>query len=322
MDGGGSLDGGTSSACSDPLPAGRVTLPDDDALHTEPTEWWYWTGHLFDPSGRAFGFELAFFVQDSPQGRGQMVHHALTDIQGGTFHHTAGVALGVPPPVAGGFDLAVQSQAAQGGGGHDVLHGEVDGYVLDLTLDAVKRPVLQHGDGYTDYSFGGYTYYYSRERMATSGTLQLPDGTTLEVTGTSWFDHQWGTLQDAIDLGWDWFALQLDDERELMLFIVRDPNQDLLVGGSLTGPDCAPREILPDEFQVTAKGTWQSPHGKQATYPSGWTIEVLGETFEVDPVLEDQEVDALFFRYWEGACTVTGPSGEPLGRAYVELTGY
>ena len=54
--------------------------------------------------------------------------------------------------------------------GHDTLHGEGQGYSFDLSLDATKRPTLQHDLGYTDYSFGGYTSYYSRERMAVSAS--------------------------------------------------------------------------------------------------------------------------------------------------------
>ncbi|MDF1563189.1 MAG: lipocalin family protein [Deltaproteobacteria bacterium] len=315
----GGSDGGAETACDDPVPAGRVTLPQDDGSHAEPTEWWYWTGHLDTAEGRYFGFEFAFFLQDTPGGRGSMVHHALTDLEDGTFHHTSGLELGVPPEVPGGFDLALNGQTMVGGGGHDVLHGEVDGYLLDLRVDAIKRPVLQHGVGYVDYPFGGYTYYYSRERMSASGTVTLPDGTVLPVTGTSWFDHQWGPLGDAIDLGWDWFALQLDDDREIMIFVVRDLSGDLLVGGSLTGADCETTEIGPSDFSITPKRTWTSPNGDQATYPLGWTITVFDETFEVEPVMDEQEVDAMFFWYWEGAATV---SGDATGRAYIELTGY
>lgn len=316
---GGDSDAGPTSQCDVPLPAAQVTLPDDDLVHSEPTEWWYWTGHLDTADGRYFGYEFAFFLQDSPTGRGQMVHHALTDLADNSFHHTASLAMEAPPIVLSGYEFSVAGQSALGGGGHDVLHGEVDGYQLDLTLDSVKRPVLQHVTGYTEYPFGGYTYYYSRERMATTGTVTLPDGTALPVTGSSWFDHQWGPLGDAINLGWDWFALQLDDDREVMLFVVHDTSGDLLVGGSLTDGDCISTEIGAGDFTITPKRSWQSPHGDQSTYPLGWTITVLGETFEVEPVMDDQEVDAIFFRYWEGAATVTGSAS---GRAYIELTGY
>src|SRR5262249_38328746 len=45
--------------------AGRfapIRLPADAAMHpASPYEWWYFVGHLHDPSGRTFGFELVNF---------------------------------------------------------------------------------------------------------------------------------------------------------------------------------------------------------------------------------------------------------------------
>ena len=46
------------------------------------------------------------------------------------------------------------------------------------------------------------------------------------------------------------------------------------------------------------------------------------EHLEIEPALGDQGVDAMFFRYWEGAATNRDESGTPTGRAYIELTGY
>lgn len=299
-------------------PQGMVTLPADDAAHpAEPVEWWYWTGHLQAADGRWFGFESAFFSVTYYGQPGQMIHHAITDEGTGTFHYTSTQVFGAPAQVEGGFDLAVGAMTAVGGGGHDVLHGEVDGYVLDVTLDSLKAPVLQHGDGYTDYSFGGNTYYYSRERMAAAGTITV-GGETIAVTGTGWFDHQYGDLNTAIDTGWDWFGIQLDDDREIMLFVVRASTGDTLVGGSLSNADCSTVEIGPTDFEITATGSFTTANGA-CTYPSGWTIRVNDLDLVVTPVLADQALDTAVIDYWEGAATVTG---DVTGRAYVELTGY
>jgi predicted secreted hydrolase len=46
----------------------------------------------------------------------------------------------------------------------------------------------------------------------------------------------------------------------------------------------------------------------------------------VVPLVRDQELvteKSTRVTYWEGACDVTAPAGgAPLGRAYVEMTGY
>ncbi len=300
-------------------PAGRVQLPTDDTVHgTEPMEWWYWTGHLQNDAGRWFGFELVFFRATSGGFRVKMAHAAVTDIENGGFHYLAKTEVGDWTPVADGYSFAMSNQTASGGNGRDRLHGEVDGYVLDLDLVADKAPVLQNEVGYTDYSFGGYTYYYSREHMPASGTLVI-NGQKMNVHGTGWFDHQYGDIQSALTAGWDWYALQLDDNRQIMLFEVRKNGQQVLVGGSMSDGSCRQIAIPQGDVTVTALGDWRSPN-TGCTYPSGWTVKVGQETFTVTPTLRDQELGNAFpVKYWEGACTV---SGSATGRAYVELTGY
>ena len=301
-------------ACRE-TPSGRVSLPADDGAHQQPVEWWYWTGHLKAEDGRWFGFEEVFFRAKYKGLQSKMAHLAITDIAGRTFHHQAVSGLGDLSAPTGGFDLAMGGLGAVGGGGRDHLHGKVDGYELDLDLRSQKAPVLQHRVGYTDYPFGGNTYYYSRERMAVEGTLTI-SGAPQRVVGTSWFDHQYGDLFKTAKLGWDWFALQLDDGREIMLFVVRDPAGPVLVGGSLSSAKCEVTEVT--DYKVTPLGTWVSPH-TGCSYPMGWRVEVAGTTLDVLPVIEDQELSTAHPTYWEGAATV---SGGATGRAYVELTGY
>jgi len=317
------------------MPQGRITFPEDEYLHDEPIEWYYWTGHLQTEEGRWFGYELVFFVLDlhgqeslisNPAissmlekfgGKVLVLNHAISDIDEGSFHYTGGFALRTAPQPDRPVRFESSGSFASLDNGNDTLHGEVDNYVMDLTLDSLKAPVIQHGDGYHDYSFGGYTYYYSRERMHTTGTITI-DGVAHAVKGTSWFDHQWGRLGAVIDVGWDWFAIQLDDNREIMLFTVNADNRTVLVGGSLSSPDCLTTEISPEDMEITMLGTWGSPHTNK-TYPSGWRIRVDDIDMTLTPVMKDQELVSSYKTYWEGACEVTG---DVTGRAYVELTGY
>ena len=319
-DGGPGVDAGQDAGlevdlCTE-IPEGRVMLPADEAAHSEDLEWWYWTGHLHTADGRWFGFHHTFFLTHRGPLSGQVVHHAIADIDDDSFHHIEEIAIGGPPVVDPGFQFAVGAQTASGANGSDTLHGAVEGYTMDLALTAVKAPVFQHESGYTDYSFGGYTYYYSRERMAAEGTIVI-DGETLPVTGSAWFDHQWGTLGPAVEFGWDWFALQLDDNREIMLFIVRVEGEDVFVGGSLSEADCMSTPIEPSEFEVTPIGEWRN--AADCPYPSGWNVRVRDENYVVTPAIEDQELATTIKTYWEGAAVV---SGDATGRAYVELTGY
>jgi predicted secreted hydrolase len=315
--------GDTAAASCGLIPEGRVTLPGDEALHDEPIEWWYWTGHLRTEDGRWFGFELVFFVVQEGIVTAMMAHHAITDMAAQTFQYDTEYDLREPAEVPNGFDFALGSLTATGGGGRDELHATVDDYALDLVLTDTKSAVLQHGDGFHEYDFGGYTYYFSRPRMAAEGTLRVGEH-TLAVAGTAWFDHQWGDLQEIVSVGWDWFALQLDDHRELMFFEARAGVEPTLVGASLTDASCVTREISPDSYTIEVLESWTSPT-TGCTWPIGWRI-VVDEVdplerldLIVTPAMKDQELESVFITYWEGAATV---SGTVSGRAYVELVGY
>jgi len=304
------------SLCSQPQ-AGQVVLPADEGVHYEDLEWWYWTGHLRAADGRWFGFEQVFFLAPTVAGMFQMAHHSITDVAGKTFNYAVGVGPwdGVEP--ANGFAFAVDGLTAAGYDGVDLIHGELPGGTLDLELHATKRPVLQHGDGYFDYPMGGFTYYYSRERMAAAGTLVLA-GESIEVTGTGWFDHQWGGLSGVTGAGWDWFALQLDDDREVMAAQVHDDAGPVLVGGSLTDANCNTQELHAGQVVIAPQGQWISPR-TGCTYPMGWDLDIDGMRLSVVPVLDNQELVSPVSTYWEGAAEVRG---DATGRAYVELVGY
>lgn len=303
-------------AC-DAVPTGAVSLPADEAPRDEAVEWWYWTGHLQDDAGRWYGFEEVFFLLAYGGDRYVMAHHAVTDVEADVFAYDAKFQPwddGDQPET--GFAFEVGGWTASGAGGHDVLAGNAGDYALTLDLVGTKAPVLQHGDGYHDYEFGGYTYYYSRTRMDAEGTLTV-GGEARAVTGTGWFDRQYGALEDVIASGWDWFAIQLDDGREIMLFFARPNGEPELAGGTVVEADCRVAEIPAEDLTLTATGSWENPDG--CAYPSGWEIQVGDLALTVTPVRADQELDGGYERYWEGAATVSGGAS---GRAYVELAGY
>ncbi|MCQ8105871.1 carotenoid 1,2-hydratase [Methylomonas sp. SURF-2] len=306
---------------------GPVELPADDAfLPTEQVQWWYWTGHLFSGDGRRFGFEVVFFSFDSfVIMRDQLVQAAITDVDGKRFAFEEFVEFHLPQRGKNGFKLSSGKDnrvTAVGGDGHDRLHAEVGDYVLDIELIASQPPALHYGGDAHPYRFGGYTYYYSRPKMTTRGTLTIA-GETFELSGNSWFDRQYGELYQAIQQGWQWFAIELDDNRQIMLFDFKGNDSEVEKSGSITDANGLTTTLAAHEFQVTVLDQWISP-STGCSYPSGWEIEVRGEKFSVQPLLKDQELHAqhkLWIGpvYWEGAC---GVSGTVNGQAYVELNGY
>jgi predicted secreted hydrolase len=140
-------------------------------------------------------------------------------------------------------------------------------------------------------------------------------------------DHEYSTSALAPDqVGWDWFALQLDDGSELMVYQIRraDGSVDPFSSGTYIDPRGQPTHLERADFEITVLNTWHSPHSG-AVYPSGWTVRIpsLNLSLEIQPYLEDQELD-LTFKYWEGAVEFTGVHQgiRVSGSGYVELTGY
>lgn len=325
------------------------TFPADHGPHPDfRAEWWYLTGNLDGPEGRRVGYQLTLFrsaVAPSPPevssawGTNQawMGHFALTDAAGGRFHafdRFARGAVGLAGAEARPFRVWLEDwtlEAAEGSGEAFPMRlraaeGEVG---LELVMEPAKPRVLQGEEGLSQKGPepGNASYYYAYTRLATRGTVRLGDD-TLRVTGLSWMDREWSTSAlSQGQVGWDWFALQLDDGWDLMIYQIRgeDGSPDPLSDGVLVGPDGGRTPLTwGDDVTLEVLDEWRSPVDGSA-YPSGWRIRIpeRGWDLRVEPVLEDQELN-LAFRYWEGAVDVTGETarGPVAGRGYVELTGY
>ena len=352
------------AAPADPQP---VVLPRDDGPHDRLTEWWYYTGHLAAADGRTFGFEYVIFraerggfpvswashlaITDESANRfaygqrseiGPQVDHSPRDANGkpsGFALRLVGLDPARPATDASPATDANVAWTMAGSGGRDTLSATLGpaeaaatampkGLGVQLALTPLGPPVLHDRDGWVDFGAAGGSYYYSRTRMTTAGTL-LVDGERVAVTGTAWFDHQWGDFIAVGAGGWDWFAVNLDDGTDLTVSLIRNADGTYpLVYGTLVRPDGTSRYVARGEISVDALGQWTSAR-TGATYPSGWHVRVSGAALDlvVVPTLRDQELDTRATTgvvYWEGSQRVTGTrAGRSVtGKAYVELTGY
>ena len=327
-----------------------IELPRDDAPHDRLTEWWYVTGHLSTLDGtREFGYEAVIFRAT----RGQFPvtwasHIAITEKpragHAGSFTYDqrseVGPQVDVTPimsrPVIAGFAITGANPLDPATLGRDpwvmlMLPGgdmQIGGNGLMLQLGAGRSPVLHDTDGWVAFADAGGSYYYSRTRMPTAGTL-TSGGEALTVTGSSWFDHQWGDFIAIGGGGWDWFALNLSDGSDLMLSFIRAKDGSYpLVYGTWVGANGVVQHIDGAEIDLTALGTWTSPH-TGAIWPAAWRVQIaqIGLDVTVTPEVADQELNTMESTgviYWEGANSVAGRlAGAPItGRSYVELTGY
>jgi predicted secreted hydrolase len=173
---------------------------------------------------------------------------------------------------------------------------------------------------------GNASFYYSATRLATRGVVTVR-GVEYAVTGSSWLDREWSTsaLSEG-QVGWDWFSIQLDDGRELMLYRLRraDRTTDPHNSGTLVEVDGSTRRLGPADVRYEAGRRWRSPRSGNS-YPVEWQLVVdpLGLELDVRPLLEASELD-LSVRYWEGPIRVRGrdASGQLSGVGFLEMTGY
>ena len=325
----------------------RFQFPRDHAAHDQfASEWWYFTGHVRASDGRRFGFELTFFrvglrPGDARPVRGQSAwrgnelypaHFALSDEAGKTFVHYerfAREALGAGS--ASTVKLEVRDEGwSLTGPSPFRLHASVDGKAIDFSLVTEKAPAVHGHDGISKKGPCDTcaSHYYSMTRLRTSGVLTY-GGSKMRVDGLSWMDHEFGSDElQASQLGWDWFSIQLDDRRELMLYSLRNKDGSITPesSGSLIAADGRVTYLPRSAYVIDATGSWKSPH-TGGTYPMGWRVRVAsaGIDLTLAPMLVDQELANTVggVSYWEGSVDVVDTASKHvLGLGYVELTGY
>ena len=324
-----------------------ISLPEDHGPHPRfRSEWWYFSGNLVDETGGEFGFQLTFFryalSPEPPQRPSRwaasqiyMAHFAISDRARGKHRVAERFARGAlelagargRPFAAWLDDWAARSTTDAFLPLELTAQDQAQGLQLSLRLEAGKPAVLQGRNGLSQKSPepGEASYYYSYTRLAARGVLGV-DGREHAVRGLAWLDREWSTSSLGPDLaGWDWFGVQLDDGRDLMLYALRDENGVMqpLSAGSLVAPDGSKRHLEAGDFQLQPITYWRSA-ATGVRYPVEWELQVpvAGVNLSLRPMFSDQEQD-LTVRYWEGSVDALDPaSGRRLGRGYMELTGY
>jgi predicted secreted hydrolase len=332
------------------MPVKPLNLPADKAAHNwAQSEWWYYTGHLKAEDGQEFGYELTFFkrVMDESKIHGWMIpvpgywvtdigmvgHFAITDLPNKKFQAKSINNLFLKSKADDNkYDVMIDKWTVRDEKGKHVLYAEMKGYQLALELEESKSAVPHGANGIVKKGGGYANYYYSFTNMKTSGTLTV-DGKPIKVTGKSWMDHEYGTLNFSYpQIGWDWYSIQLDNNCELMLYFIRhdkkitDKNMDdESVGGTFIGPDGDAIWLKWDDIDIKNLSFWHSEQ-TDSNYPASWEINIKSQSLKlnINPVLTEQELDLEPFPYWEGAVSVIGTYKDlPVkGQGYIELTGY
>jgi predicted secreted hydrolase len=335
------------------LPGYHYQFPRDHFSHQDyQTEWWYYTGNLRAADGHRFGFELTFFRQalDLPKrimtssdatwwpDQIYLAHLALSDIDGRKFYHTerlnrAGPGLaGVDSDQHRYWNGNWQVRWVSTATGAQKLEAVCQRFTLQLDLTP-EKPLVIHGENGVSQKgpgLGQASHYISFTRLRAAGQLHW-NGASLDLTGLAWMDHEFFTQQlDSTDAGWDWFAIQLQNNEELMLYCLRKKSgqADPYSSGTYVDAHGEAHFLNGSQFSLSPGAVWQSPNSG-ARYPLEWNISIPSLDLELSEQtsLKNQELfskDQTFPSYWEGAVTYSGHiHAQPIsGLGYVEMTGY
>jgi predicted secreted hydrolase len=302
-------------------------FPRDEGGHKKLSEWWYWNGHLQTNAGRRFGFQLCFFRVRTGLA---FLHAAVTDEEGQRFVYLREFFRPKKVTISQErLNLKYGEATAQGlGQNRQNFSFQVGPYQVDLTTTPTRNIMNVNGNGVIDMPEGGLSRYYSRTSMATTGTISQ-EGQPLTVSGSVWFDHQWGNFWSMFR-AWDWFCIQMEDGDRYNLFSFRK--------GLGHREKTYVNVLRPDgsldtsrEMKLQRDRWWKSPRtGK--LYVTEWTLGFpdRGETMKIRATLDDQEMSRRGWRdfppsYWEGSLTVerTDASGHVVrGRSYGEHFAY
>lgn len=321
-----------------------LSFPRDHGAHPAfRTEWWYVTGWLRDVKGSAVqqttGFQLTFFRVRSAAGTENpsrfapeqvlFAHVAIADPRKGSLLHEERIAragLGLAEAREGDTAVWIGDWSLKREGG--VYHARIAGRELsfELGFSSDREPLLQGEQGFSRKGPDARhaSHYYSRPQLAVRGRVGT-GSQARSVVGRAWLDHEWssGYLPEGA-VGWDWLGLNLDDGGALMAFRMRDAAGKVLwSSASWMAPGGEVERFGPAAVAFTPLRRWRSPRSG-AEYPVAMTIDIGGRRLRIEPLMDDQELDARAGTgtlYWEGAVRVYRDDRE-LGRGYLELTGY
>lgn len=337
------------------LPGRKLAFPADHYAHPAfKTEWWYYTGHLDTESGKRYGYQVTFFrfgLRDRQEENKAplfselyMAHFALSDIASKRFFYRERINRGIAGKagVRGYGDKAGaatdryrvwnEDWKVEGDERNHRIEVNDRGTQLRLALKSLKAPTLhgQNGLSQKGEGEGRASYYYSLTRMQTDGELTI-NGKKEKVRGLTWMDHEFGSNQLRDDqVGWDWFSIQLDNNTELMLYLMRrkDGTVDPYSSGTLVNANGTTKHLALNDFRVEVLERWKSAKSG-ANYPMKWKVTVPGDEIEleINPAFPDQELitnRSTRVTYWEGAVDVKGKfkTKSIAGQGYVEMTGY
>ena len=318
-------DENTTATFAKVMPGKEFRFPEDHGLHPEfQSEWWYVTANLSDAEGHQFGIQYTLFaaadIQNNSKYRIYFAHATLATEQAFFFaERYAREDMGHAGVERSPFLAYLDHWRFEGDGaapvpGRITVMEESFGYDL-MTSDS---PYFLQGDkGYSQKNDTGSmaSYYYSAPFVSIKGELTVA-GKIHQVTGKAWLDREWSTsVIRAENLGWDWFALHLDENTALMLYRLRSHGEQHFYG-NLMSKEGGMTSLAEQDITFTPG---RSVEFNEHDYTLEWQIEIPSLNIDiVTQPINDQTYLRIRIPYWEGPVRISG-SHESVG--FMELFG-
>lgn len=328
--------------CPTPPPAGERVAGPFDWHHEYQNEWYYVSGSLIaatmSPNGQTvqttelapMGYQISTTFYNISATQITTENNIAVSSQD---HFTVE---GVGPAIFGDFNLTftnggmstsyliLKGNPGDVGSVYSIQASNVN-MTIDLTLTALA-PLMYQGDGgyygYTAASNSSCTayYYVTIPRLFTTGTIQL-NNVTHQVTGYSWFDHEWG----GIFPGWIWLGINVG-KSSIMITVPRINGTNRYDYSIMDVQDMDGKMSQGKIVGIDVLANWTSPitgiiypteirfHSNHNDFPS----------FSTKPFFDNQEAGPLL-HFWEGDVKVlmeTGPFEGDQGVGYLELMGF
>ncbi len=289
-----------------------IEFPKDEGAHPEqPIEWWYLNSQFSDTAGKDYSFFFAKF----------RTGRHLT----GFYDKSADIF--IPKDYYESVNAAEGKLDATsitgdwkqvGAPFHYTFKYSYDGVAIEASLKANKKPFLPNGNGFISMGVKGTSYYYALTDMTLKGTLKRGEE-TVEIHGTAWMDHQWGSWSWVTDFSkWKWYSVKLDNGVDLMLF-------NIYKDGTLVNSHCGYMDAQGNQFhklqcELETLSYYTDSIGGKWQKDVVLTIPSLPDTkLKLSSEREGQFIEPLVF--WEGSMKAEGTfKGTPVqGMAFGEL---
>ena len=277
-------------------------------------------------------------------------HAAVTDVQGKKLWHDQRIARwsgdapgNNPADLASASeqdtDIVLRDWSLRRVGADLQAQIPAGDFTLNLNFKTTQPVLLQGQDGLSRKGpeEKQASYYYSLPHLDVRGSIALK-GQSIAVSpggSTAWLDHEWSQeLLHPLAVGWDWLGINLFDGSVLTAFQLRDKEgRALWDGGSFRSAgtpgkvsNTAGVKYVFSRGEVIFKPTriWRSVLSN-ASYPVEWIVRTPADFYTVKAVVDNQELDSRGSTgaiYWEGLCEVWDSNQKPVGRGYLEMTGY